>query len=376
MLTPCRGREGQQATQVTAVVRELRWAQVAKVVGRLPSPVLRSMYARAPPQVVVGTPRALVEHFAAGVLRPDHVRAVVVDEVDFACQPALLPTLLPLLKRGGHRTGSAGDGAFAWPSLCSIVFVSATITADVRRLAARTLHPLDGGPMAVADAGRAPERNSGTGRAKGNAGMSRADEGPLPEGALPPSIAHVLLHLTHPTRPTAEMGSDNGVEDAALFRRWYAHACRAHAEQGVVTARQRVNGVLVFCVSQARLAHLHQQLDAHGLRSALLNADSTKEERRRALSGLATGKVNILLATEMASRGLDLPRLSHVYNYDPPSTLNSYLHRAGRVGRVTAAADSPEGYTIRPGTVVSVVRHALASDLQAWAGPSATDLRL
>lgn len=373
---------GRQATQVTAVVRELRWAQVAKVVGRLPSPVLRSMYARAPPQVVVGTPRALVEHFAAGVLRPDHVRAVVVDEVDFACQPALLPTLLPLLKRGGHRTASVGDGAFAWPSLCSIVFVSATITADVRRLAARTLHPLDGGAMAVADAvkavdgtGGAAEGKAGTsGAAEGKAGMGAAEQDPLP-----PSIAHVLLHPTHPThptRPTTEVGSDNGDEDAALFRRWYAHACRAEAGPAGATARQRVNGVLVFCASQARLAHLHQQLDAHGLRSALLNADSTKEERRRALSGLATGKVNILLATEMASRGLDLPRLSHVYNYDPPSTLNSYLHRAGRVGRVTAAADSPEGYTIRPGTVVSVVRRAFVSDLQAWAGPSAADLRL
>jgi superfamily II DNA/RNA helicase len=73
------------------------------------------------------------------------------------------------------------------------------------------------------------------------------------------------------------------------------------------------------------------------------------------MGALATGRVTVLLATEMGARGLDLPRLSHVVNFDPPSSLREYVHRAGRVGRLSSKA---------PGRIGTVVNFAF-DDLSA-----------
>ena len=67
------------------------------------------------------------------------------------------------------------------------------------------------------------------------------------------------------------------------------------------------------------------------------------------MGSVAQGRVQVLLSTEMAARGLDIPRLSHVLNFDPPSSLREYVHRAGRVGRISSLTPG------KAGTVVTFV---------------------
>ncbi len=69
-----------------------------------------------------------------------------------------------------------------------------------------------------------------------------------------------------------------------------------------------------------------------------------KERREKALHDLATGKAKLLLATDLAARGLDIPGVTYVINFDIPSESNTYLHRAGRTGRMNA-----EGYVVTLG---------------------------
>lgn len=79
-------------------------------------------------------------------------------------------------------------------------------------------------------------------------------------------------------------------------------------------------------------------------RFELLSNEFGKQKREQALQDLATGKTKLLLATDLAARGLDIPDLTYVINYEIPSETNTYLHRAGRTGRMNA-----EGYVVTLG---------------------------
>jgi superfamily II DNA/RNA helicase len=112
-------------------------------------------------------------------------------------------------------------------------------------------------------------------------------------------------------------------------------------------AALRPMSTLSFHNSAAGLEALEVHLRERGVRCGVLGAAYSGEQRARAMGALATGRVTVLLATEMGARGLDLPRLSHVVNFDPPSSLREYVHRAGRVGRLSSKAPG------RIGTVVN-----------------------
>jgi ATP-dependent RNA helicase DeaD len=114
-------------------------------------------------------------------------------------------------------------------------------------------------------------------------------------------------------------------------------------------AALRPAAVLSFHNSATGLEALEAHLRAKGVRVGVLGAAYAGAQRARALEGVATGAVQVLLATEMAARGLDVPRLSHVVNFDPPSSLREYVHRAGRVGRLSSKTPG------RAGTVVNFV---------------------
>ena len=77
-------------------------------------------------------------------------------------------------------------------------------------------------------------------------------------------------------------------------------------------------------------------LRAAGIRTAALHADKVQAERTAALDALRQGQVRVLVATDIASRGLDIPRVSHIINYDIPEPAESYVHRIGRSGRAGA----------------------------------------
>ena len=100
--------------------------------------------------------------------------------------------------------------------------------------------------------------------------------------------------------------------------------------------------MLVFCSTQATAEQVLVHLASKRVKCAGLLASMKNRERAAALRRMRDGRAQVLVATEHASRGLDLPRLSHVVNFDPPKTATSYVHRAGRVGRI----GSPEGLVV------------------------------
>ena len=90
---------------------------------------------------------------------------------------------------------------------------------------------------------------------------------------------------------------------------------------------------IVFRRTKHGATKLHRQLEKSGYRSALLHGGKTQSQRTKTLAGFTKGRTRILVATNVASRGLDIPNVSHVINYDLPEDADTYVHRIGRTAR-------------------------------------------
>lgn len=98
--------------------------------------------------------------------------------------------------------------------------------------------------------------------------------------------------------------------------------------------------VLVFTRTKHRANRVAQQIERAGYATAVLHANKSQQQRQRALDAFRTGDVQILVATDIAARGLDIATISHVINYDMPDTVDNYMHRIGRTGRAERMGDA------------------------------------
>jgi ATP-dependent RNA helicase DeaD len=93
------------------------------------------------------------------------------------------------------------------------------------------------------------------------------------------------------------------------------------------------DGMLVFTRTKQGTVELAEKLEARGFAAAPLNGDIAQPQRERTVARLKAGQIDILVATDVAARGLDVERIGHVVNYDVPYDTESYVHRIGRTGR-------------------------------------------
>jgi ATP-dependent RNA helicase RhlE len=100
---------------------------------------------------------------------------------------------------------------------------------------------------------------------------------------------------------------------------------------------RRTHGpVLVFVRTKSGAERLARQLAAFGLKAAALHADRTQQQRTQAVEGFRSGTYRVLVATDVAARGLDIDGITHVVNYEVPHNRETYVHRVGRTGRADA----------------------------------------
>ena len=98
--------------------------------------------------------------------------------------------------------------------------------------------------------------------------------------------------------------------------------------------------VLVFCRTKIGAERLAGRLSGMGIRAASLHADRTQQQRMAAVEGFRTGTYPVLVATDVAARGLDIDGIAHVVNYEVPDTPEAYVHRVGRTGRAEATGNA------------------------------------
>jgi ATP-dependent RNA helicase DeaD len=100
------------------------------------------------------------------------------------------------------------------------------------------------------------------------------------------------------------------------------------------------DGMIIFVRTKTATIELAEKLEARGYSAAAINGDMSQNLRERAINHLKNGKLDILIATDVAARGLDVDRITHVVNYDIPYDTESYVHRIGRTGRAGRTGDA------------------------------------
>jgi ATP-dependent RNA helicase DeaD len=152
---------------------------------------------------------------------------------------------------------------------------------------------------------------------------------------MPPRIKHIVKqHLSSPT--TISVGLGPGAPgDVPQVRQTAYIVDRAHksAALGRILDVEQPAQAIVFCRTRADVDQLTETLNGRGYRAEALHGGLSQDQRTRVLGRLRSESADLLIATDVAARGLDIDTLTHVVNFDVPSAAEAYVHRIGRVGR-------------------------------------------
>ncbi len=131
------------------------------------------------------------------------------------------------------------------------------------------------------------------------------------------------------------------------------------------------DGVIAFVRTKMATEDLADKLKARGYRSAAINGDIPQQQRERTVEALRDGKIDILVATDVAARGLDVERITLVVNYDIPHDTESYVHRIGRTGRAGRSGDAILFMTPREKYLLRAIEKATRQPVEQMHLPSA-----
>jgi ATP-dependent RNA helicase RhlE len=150
------------------------------------------------------------------------------------------------------------------------------------------------------------------------------------------SLTHEFLH--HPA--TVQVGRRSNPAETVTQ---VAYEVPKHLKLALLVAllnQPGMESVLVFSRTKHGADRIARKLEASNIKSATLHSNRTQNQRLRALAGFKAGEVRVLVATDIAARGIDVDGISHVINYDFPMTNEDYIHRIGRTGRANAVGDA------------------------------------
>lgn len=134
------------------------------------------------------------------------------------------------------------------------------------------------------------------------------------------------------------------------------------------------DGMLIFVRTKLATVDLAEKLEARGYAAAALNGDIQQKQRERTVDRLKKGKLDILVATDVAARGLDVERITHVVNYDIPTDTEAYVHRIGRTGRAGREGDAILFVTPREKRLLHAIENATRTKIEVMDLPTTDDI--
>ncbi|WP_375002213.1 DEAD/DEAH box helicase [Gordonia sp. PS3] len=134
------------------------------------------------------------------------------------------------------------------------------------------------------------------------------------------------------------------------------------------------DGMIVFVRTKSATEELAEKLRARGLSAMAINGDMVQAQRERTINQLKDGSLDILVATDVAARGLDVDRISHVVNYDIPHDVESYVHRIGRTGRAGRSGTALLFVSPRERHLLRSIERHTRQDLEEIDLPSVDDV--
>ncbi len=230
--------------------------------------------------VLIATPGRLLDHFGRGKLMLSGIDIMVVDEADRMLDMGFIPDIEKIFN--------------LTPFTRQTLFFSATMPPEIQRITDTFLQ----NPVKV-EVARASTAAETVAQAVMHVGSSRKD-------GIPKAKREALRTII--------------------------------AEEG-----DAITNAIIFCNRKRDIGVLHKSLEKHGLDVASLHGDLDQRVRMQVLDAFRGGKVKLLIASDVAARGLDIPDVSHVFNFDVPTHAEDYVHRIGRTGR---AGRSGKAFTL------------------------------
>jgi ATP-dependent RNA helicase DeaD len=137
---------------------------------------------------------------------------------------------------------------------------------------------------------------------------------------------------------------------------------------------ENFDGMIVFGRTKSVTEEIAEKLRARGYSAAAINGDVAQPVREKTVNQLKSGKLDILVATDVAARGLDVERISHVVNFDIPTDTESYVHRIGRTGRAGRTGDAISFVTPKERWLVRAIEKATRQELTEMSLPSVDEV--
>jgi len=156
---------------------------------------------------------------------------------------------------------------------------------------------------------------------------------------MPPAIKRIAkTYLRDPAEVT--VAAKTGTAENITQRYWLVSGMHKLDALTRILEAEPFDGMIIFARTKLGTEELATKLQARGFAATAINGDMAQQQRERTIEQLKNGKIDILVATDVAARGLDVERISHVINYDVPSDPESYTHRIGRTGRAGRSGDA------------------------------------
>jgi superfamily II DNA/RNA helicase len=139
----------------------------------------------------------------------------------------------------------------------------------------------------------------------------------------------------------------------------------------LIRSAEGLKNAIVFCNRKREVAQLHRSLLQHGFSALALHGDMDQPSRTAALEQFRRGEVMLLIASDVAARGLDIPDVSHVFNFDVPHHADDYVHRIGRTGRAGRAGTAITVVAPADGKAVAAIEKLIGQSI-SWMGEPPT----
>jgi ATP-dependent RNA helicase DeaD len=189
---------------------------------------------------------------------------------------------------------------------------------------------------------------------------------------MPPPIRKIATqHLHEPEHVTIEVKTAS----AELIRQryWPVRGINKLDALTRILEAEAFTAILIFVRTKTSTVELADKLSARGFAASAINGDMSQQLRESTIDKLRSGKLDILVATDVAARGLDVERISHVINYDIPYDVETYIHRIGRTGRAGREGDAILFAAPREQRMLASIERATRKKIEMMELPS-TDL--
>jgi ATP-dependent RNA helicase DeaD len=190
---------------------------------------------------------------------------------------------------------------------------------------------------------------------------------------MPPAIRRIAQkHMREPREITIQ----NRASTMPKIRQrcWFVSGLHKLDALTRVLEVERFDAMLVFVRTKLETVDLAERLEARGFSAAALNGDIPQQQREKTVARLKKGELDIVIATDVAARGLDVERISHVVNYDIPYDSETYVHRIGRTGRAGRSGEAILFVAPRERNMLRIIERVTKQRIEPMTLPSVEDV--